>query len=112
MTNTTRELKLLTNTFDRDNTFSVDLPRLAGFRCSLHRDYKVRGDGILWVMQHASMICSSYSEEQVAEIDRLKTEPKLRNGEVVTVEGKLYRVRVLGDYSTAALLDPIDTTAA
>jgi hypothetical protein len=43
----------------------------------------------------------------MAERARLNAEEPVRNGDVVEVEGKLYRVRVKGNYSDCAVLDPL-----
>ena len=105
-----RIMQLLTNSFDRLNTFNVMIPgfsRSTPRRCSLPRDYKEIGDGVLWIMQHAGVIASSYSPYEIAERDRLNSEPPVVDGEVVEFEGKEYRVRVVGDYSDCAFLDPV-----
>lgn len=106
-----RTLNLATDTFDRVNTFTVEvrsvLGRMRNVTASLHRDMEKRGDGILWIMQHSAMIASSYSDEQIAERKRLNEEEPIRNGEVVIVEGKTYRVNVNGDYSNCAVLTEV-----
>jgi hypothetical protein len=94
-------------------TFRLEMPQLRQGRarvpakCSVYRDYHKAGDGILWAMQHSACIASSYSAEEIAERNRLNAEPALQNGEIVTIEGRTYRVRVLGDYSNAALFDAV-----
>lgn len=108
----TRTLTLSTDSFDRINTFNISLPtkrnpedRMTG--CSLHRDYRVAGDGVLWAMNAGSIISSSYSPAEIAERNRLNAEAPVKNGDIVEVEGKLYRMRVLGRYSDCAILDAI-----
>lgn len=102
-------MKVLTiskGTFDYINNFRIKDVRYS--RCSLHRDYNKVGDGILWAMLHAGVIASSYSKEEIEETERLKNPLfQISNGEVVLIENKEYRVRVLGNYSTCAMFDPI-----
>jgi hypothetical protein len=76
-------------------------------RCSLHRDYKEQGDGILWVLQSASVIAASYSEDELDERARLHSETPVKHGDHVLVDGKVYFVRVLGNYSDCAVLDEV-----
>jgi hypothetical protein len=104
-----RTLTLSTGSFDRENTFSVAIPGrpYACFSCSLHRDYKKVGDGVLWIMQHASSIVSHESDERRDERLRLLSEEKVYAGQTVIVDGAQYTVRVLGDYSDCAILDRV-----
>lgn len=105
MTNSTpRELTLSTGSFDRVNTFRVEGVR---GRCSLKSGYTKDGDGKLWIMQHSGCIASSYSQEEIDERDRLRVATPIANGEVVAVNGAAYRVRVLGNYSDAAILEAV-----
>jgi hypothetical protein len=110
-----RTLKLSTDTFDRINTFTCEVRGFRGpvtRKCSLHRDYQVQGDGIYWIMQHAGMIASSYSDEEVAERNRLNVEKPLRDREVVRVGRQKFELEYTGhnrsgDYSTVAVLKPV-----
>lgn len=107
-----RTLTLTTGNFDRTNTFNLNVGRPGMRRCGLHQDYLKTGDGVLWIMQYAACIASSYTKEEVAERLRLNTSTPVVNGEIVLVDGKTYKVRVLGDYSDAAILDPVRMCAA
>ena len=103
-----RELKLSTGSFDQVNTFNVVAPgKYYPMRCALHRGYHKRDDGVLWVMQHSTVIKDSYSDEDRAESARLRSEGPLVYGDQVMVEGKVYTLRVLGDYSDCAILDEV-----
>ncbi|HPD73472.1 MAG TPA: hypothetical protein PLL30_16995 [Candidatus Krumholzibacteria bacterium] len=106
-----RTMQLHTDSFDRKNTFRIRCGR-DGYaaRASLHRGMLTRDDGVLWVLQHASCIASSYSADEIAERERLAAEAPVVNGEIVEVEGEKYRVRVIGDYSDCAILDPVEKT--
>lgn len=101
-----KTLTVSTGSFDQVNTFSI--AQVPYSTCSLHRDYQVAGDGILWVMQHAGCLKAVYSDADKAESARLQTPAGIVNdGEIVKVEGKKYKVRVLGKFSNCALLDPV-----
>lgn len=105
MTNSTpREITLSAGTFDRLHTFRVEGVR---GRCSLHSGYEKEGDGILWIMQHAGCIAAHYGADEIAERERLATEAPIANGEIVIVGDAAYRVKVIGNYSNAAVLEPV-----
>ena len=107
-----KTLKVSTGSFDHVNTFNVNVrnpvlreayPR----KCSLHRDYKKKGDGILWIMQHPGCIASSYSQSEIDEMSRLRNSDPIVADEIVKVGRKKFKVRMLGDYSSCAILDPV-----
>jgi hypothetical protein len=105
-----KTLTLSTGSFDQVNTFTIAEVRYS--RCKLMKDKEVAGDGILWVLQCAGCLKASYSDADRAEMARLNSgESTVRNGEVVLVDGKQYRVRVLGNYSDCAVLDPVSKPA-
>jgi hypothetical protein len=116
MTKTIKTIRKLDIT-DRDEvgnrakTFPMKLRNVLGneFVCigSLHCGYEKRDDGILWIMQHAAVIASSHSPEQIAERQRMwgaNAERPVQNGDVVNVKGRRYIVKVKGDYSDCAVL--------
>ena len=102
-----RILKLSTGSFDQENTFGVFSKRGLPMTASLHQDYEKEGDGIYWAMQHGACIKSSYSDADRAETARLSREPVLLNGEIVLIEGKEYKTRILGNYSDCAIFDAV-----
>jgi hypothetical protein len=104
--NTMKTLTLSTGSFDQDNTFSIS--KLKYSRCKLFKDYKVEGDGIYWVMLCSAMLKAEYTDKDREESARL-SEPAsaVDDGEVVLVDGKQFKVRVLGQYSDCAILDPV-----
>jgi hypothetical protein len=106
--NKPRTLCLSTGSFDQVNTFRLVVPGHA-ITCTVHRDYEKVGDGILWFMQRAGCLKSHYTERDRAEQERLREEEPVRHGDIVMVDGRKFRVRVLGDYSNAAVLDPEET---
>ncbi len=104
-------LNIVTENFDQENTFAIELVKLRRtirVKCSVRQDYKVQGDGILWALQHGATLKSHYGARDVAELDRLKNNEPIRNGDTVLIEGKQYTVRVLGDYSNCAIFDPVE----
>lgn len=107
-----RTLNLSTGTFDRLNSFGIELPGFGGPRtraASLHMGAKHSNDGILWVMQHSACIAARYSADEIAEKERIyRGEPPVRNGDTVIVNGKKYLVQIVGDYSNCAYLCPAD----
>ena len=100
-----RELKLSTDTFDQENTFAVSHIKYA--KCSLHRDYKVDGDGIYWVMQSAAVLKSHYSDQDKAESARLLADKGISNGDVVMIDGNQYKFKYLGNYSDCGYFEPV-----
>ncbi len=87
-----RILKLSTGSFDQENTFVVFSKRGFPMTASLHQDYEKEGDGIYWAMQHGAC---------------LSREPVLLNGEIVLIDGKEYKTRILGNYSNCAIFDAV-----
>lgn len=77
--------------------------------CSLFRGYFKEGDGIVWALQHASVIASHYSDEVLANRERLNKETPVVDGEHIMVDGEELIVHVIGDYSNAAILLPVGT---
>jgi hypothetical protein len=105
-----RTLTLSTGSFDQINTFGIHNPRSRyglPIWCSLKQDYQTKGDGVFWALQSGTSMKSSYTEADDAETNRMKTEDHIKNGEIVLIDGKQYRCRVLGDYSDAAIFDTI-----
>ena len=103
-----RTLTLSTGSFDRDNTFRVNLGRrYSGFRCKLFSGYQTENDNVLWIMQCAAVLSDSYSAVEEAERTRLHAETPVENGDIVLVDGNQYRVRVNGDFSDCAILETI-----
>jgi hypothetical protein len=101
-----KTLTLSAGTFDQINTFTIT--DIAYSVCSLHKDKEKRGDGILWAMLHDSVLKLSQTEADIDERVRLATPDYcIENGEIVLIEGKQYRCRVLGRYSDCAVFEPV-----
>lgn len=109
--NTLRTLRPVSDNFDRVNTFSLQVKGFRGPKviwCSLRQGFQTADDGIFWVMQHAGVIADSYTEAEVAERNRLNSETPVKDGDIVLVGGCEYQVKVNGDYSDAAILEPVN----
>lgn len=104
-------LNLSTGFFDTVNTFVIVVKSLRRpnryLTASLHRDYQMEGDGVLWAMQRNACIKSCYSDAGRAEAERLSTMLPIGSGDIVMIEGKQYKVKVNGDYSDCAIFEPI-----
>ena len=101
-------LTMPTDNFDREARFAFE-----------YLDYKKRpqrGEGYLfyskqenqmYLMKRSASLQSSYTDEERAHIDRIYNGPQVvRDGDSVTVNGKAYTVKVLGNYSDAGRLIP------
>lgn len=100
-----KTLNINTGSFDTLNTFKV--APLQYSRCKLFKDYKKDGDGIYWVMQCSAMLKAVYSEEDVAERDRLNQEAFLEKDEIVLIKGKQYKFKYLGNYSDCGYFEQV-----
>lgn len=103
-------LKFSTDTFDQDNTFTIEVQgfkRMTNIRASLHLDYHKRGDGIIWAMKSSAVLKAEYTDKDYEESARLRSMTPIRHGDIVEIEGKQYKTRVLGNFSNCAIFDPI-----
>lgn len=108
----TRKLVRYNGYGDQVNTFRIVhfnrvLKRDTNLTVALMQGYDKQDDGIFWGMQIGAMVKAHYTEADRAESHRLMTETPVRHGDVVEIEGKMYRVNVLGDYSNAAVFEEI-----
>lgn len=101
-------LTVPTSTFDRDAHFAFE-----------YLDYKkqpTRGEGYVFyddqndewfILKCASTIKDSYTDADRAHTARIfRGEQVLRTGDRVTVDGKAFTVKILGNYSDAGRLIP------
>lgn len=83
------------------------------FCAAEHPDYKDGKPDVdfykIFVMQHASCLKAKYSAADIAALDRFRTLEPIKNGDEVEVAGKRYTVRVLGNYSDAGYLVPVES---
>jgi hypothetical protein len=101
-----KTLNITTGNFDQLNTFQVNAGKRV-MKCSLMLDYEKVGDGVLWAMSSGSTLKASYTDADRAESERLASETPLENGELVTINGEQYKVRVLGAFSDTAIFDKV-----
>jgi hypothetical protein len=96
------------NTFDRDACFAFEYDykgkpqRAAGY---LFNDTQ---EGVIYILQKGSCLKAHYTEEDRVYTNRIYFgEEVLRSGDAVTVDGKQYEVKILGNYSDAGRLIPV-----
>ena len=103
-------LNLATDSFDQDNTFTVQVKgfkSMKRIRVSLHCGYKTNDDGIYWAMKRSAMLKSEYTAKDIEENNRMMEMEAVCDGDIVLIDGKQYKTRVLGDYSNCAVFDPV-----
>lgn len=105
-------LTLSTGSFDQQNTFNLVVTKKLHNRdisitkvCSLMRDYQTKEDGVYWALSAGSCLKAQYSDADRQEQARFKISTPIKNGDNVMIDGAIYRVRVLGDYSDAAIFE-------
>lgn len=104
----TIELTIPTSTFDNEASFA--------FEYLNYKKQAVRAEGYLFydeqndemfLMKASSMIKGHYTDADIAHTNRIyRGEQVVRNGDKVSVNGKLYTVKILGNYSDAGRLIP------
>ena len=105
-----KTLSITTQTMQYDKVFTMDIGAKHGYiEVSLYKDYITEGDGILWGLQRSVCLSSTYSKKQVEQRERLNNLETVKDSEIVLIEGKQYKTRVLGDFSNCAIFDPVDT---
>jgi len=103
-------LTMTTDTFDQDNTFAMEVQgfkRNVRITASLHKDYQKQGDGIFWAMKKSACLKAEYTAKDDEERNRLNSMTPLVANDIVIIEGKQYKTRVLGNFSDCAIFDPI-----
>lgn len=94
--------------FDQDNTFAFAYQGTWGIdRIATGYLFKSAEDGQIFIMKQSACLKDGYTDADRAERLRLDAQIPLRTNDVVTVDGKNYRVRILGNYSDAGRLDPM-----
>ena len=104
----TIELTIPADNFDRAARFA--------FEYLNYKKQPTRGEGYLfyddsedqfYILQCASCLQSSYTDAERAHTDRIyRGEQVVRSGDSVTVAGKAFTVKILGNYSDAGRLIP------
>lgn len=106
----TKTLTLAIDNFDQINTFNIEVAGRITFKhikCQLRQGYKDKRDGIYWALNSGSTLKDTYTEADVAERERLYAETPVRNGDIVLIDGKPHKAKVLGAYSDACIFEAI-----
>jgi len=94
--------------FDKDNTFTFAYKGFRGNECTATGYlFNSVDEGVIYLMKQSACLKAVYSDADKSERARLNAMAPVRTGDTVTVDGKQYKVRVLGNYSDAGRLDPI-----
>ncbi|PFZ33872.1 hypothetical protein COL77_30605 [Bacillus wiedmannii] len=100
-----RTLNISKGFHDLENKFKVEGVR---GEVSLQQDYLKEGDGVLWGLQSGTMIKSFYSEEEKQHKKRMSKYLPIVNGELILINGQVYRAEILGDYSDCVIFKPVE----
>tara|TARA_R110000772_G_scaffold1105_1_gene3929 strand:- start:42 stop:362 length:321 start_codon:yes stop_codon:yes gene_type:complete len=102
--NATTTLVIDQDSFDGEADFTFEYKGYSG-RTRTASGYLFQSDdGQIYLMQNSSVLKSHYSDADRAERERLNSMEPVRDGDVVTVEDKQYKVKILGDFSDAGRL--------
>jgi hypothetical protein len=93
------------DTFHYEAQFTFVLKDYKG-RPSTRTGYIFKDTDKIFLMQKSAMLCSHYSDEQIANRNRLNSMTPVANGDTVLFEGKPHTVKINGDYSDAGALIP------
>jgi hypothetical protein len=104
-------LHISTGNFDQINTFGLEVmdwkKRPIIVKCSLRSGYKTENDNVIWALKSSAMVKDTYTAADYAECERVYKSEPVRHGDTVEIGGAAYRVKVLGNYSDAAIFEPI-----
>lgn len=107
----------LTQSVDRDADFRID--GLAGdcyiLHAATHPKYRDRvmkraprsEDYVVYIMQRCRVLKDHYTEADRLHLERMNALAPLKDGEVVLFNGAEYKVKILGNYSDAGRLIPV-----
>jgi hypothetical protein len=93
------------DTFHYEAQFTFVLKDYKG-RPSTRTGYIFKDTDKVYLMQKSAMLQNTYSEEQIANRNRLNSMTPVANGDTVMFEGKPHTVKINGDYSDAGALIP------
>ena len=111
-----RTLTKRTDSFDKINSFGIEYKNYKGLKdvkgVYLMQGYQKADDGIYWAMSRTVCLSSNPSQADVDEIDRIYNNPPVVDGELVLIDGEVYKTRLLsgGDYSNTAIFDKVEDT--
>lgn len=100
------------DTFDQKRTFTFEYSGWSGkTRKGTGYLLSAKLEGKIYIMQRSTCIKDSYTAADHEESERLAAMEPVRDGNVVMVDGDLYLVQILGNFSDAGRLVPITETA-
>ena len=101
----TTTLNFPVDSFDQDNTFEFEY---TGFRGQARRatGYLFQDGEKIFVMKKSDCLKAQYTAKDDEERARLNAMQPVRTGDAVTVNGRQYTVKILGNYSDAGRLIP------
>ena len=102
--NATTTLTIAEDYFDTAADFTFEYKGYAGRTCTASGYLFQSSDGQIYLMKNSAVLKSQYSDEDRAERARLNSMDPVRDGDTVTVSGKQYKVKILGNFSDAGRL--------
>lgn len=62
----------------------------------------------IYGLKHAAMLKDVYTAEEMDYMVRMRQFVPIKDGEIVLIDGKQYRTKIIGDYSDAARFIPVE----
>ena len=93
------------DTFHYEAQFTFVLQNNKGCE-STRTGYIFKGADKIYLMQKSAVLQNTYSDEQIANRNRLNSMTPIANGDTVMFEGKPHTVKINGDFSDAGALIP------
>ena len=109
-----RTLTKRTDSFDKINSFGIEYKNWRGQKdikgVYLMQGYQKADDGIYWAMSKTVCLSSDTTQAERDELDRIYNNPPVVDGELVLIDGEVYKTRLLsgGDYSNTAIFDKVE----
>lgn len=97
-------LNFVRDNFDQDNTFTFAYQGVRGQERTATGYLKNYGDEGMFIMKQSVCLKDQYTAKDDEERRRLNAMAPVRDGDIVEVEGKQYKVKILGNYSDAGRL--------
>tara|TARA_R100001510_G_scaffold15732_1_gene13149 strand:- start:1599 stop:1988 length:390 start_codon:yes stop_codon:yes gene_type:complete len=111
-----RKLTKRTDSFDKINSFGIEYKNWRGLKdvkgVYLMQGYQKADDDIYWAMSKTVCLSSDTTQAERDELDRIYNNPPVVDGELVLIDGEVYKTRLLsgGDYSNTAIFDKVEDT--
>jgi hypothetical protein len=95
--------------FDQDNTFTFAYKGYKGAeRTATGYLFNSVDEGVVYIMKQSAVLKDHYTPADIAESARLAAQTPVRTGDTVTVNGRTYLAKIIGNYSDAGRLAPIE----